>query len=142
MEGKRIETATPAPTGTVRVAWDIYPYLGALWRPPKVPVHLESTRDGRTGLTICGRKPEDRSTLASSDFHFLQHERDAGLCARCWGQPRVRRNPDVLAEKFAEIADGDLRIILKALEGPSVTDERTAELYEAARQSLENRRKP
>lgn len=97
MEGKPIKTATPPPTGTVRVAWTIYPCLGPMWRPPKVPVHLESTRDGGTGLTICARQPEGRCTLASSECHFLQHERDAGLCARCWGQPRVRRDPYLLA---------------------------------------------
>ena len=47
------------------------------------------------------------------------------------------RNTKVLAERFDQLSVEDLRVILAALEGPSYTSERAADLYYAVKHVIE-----
>jgi hypothetical protein len=49
------------------------------------------------------------------------------------------RNTKVLAERFDQLGVKDLRVILAALEGPSCTSERAADLYYAVKHALETK---
>ena len=47
------------------------------------------------------------------------------------------RNREVLAERFQPLGLADLRVILAALEGPSCTSERAADVYYAVKRAIE-----
>ena len=47
------------------------------------------------------------------------------------------RNTKVLAEPFDQLGVEDLRVLLAALDGPSCTSERAADLYYAVKHAIE-----
>jgi len=47
------------------------------------------------------------------------------------------RNTKVLAEPFDQLGVEDLRVLLAALDGPSCTSERAADLYYAVKQVID-----
>jgi hypothetical protein len=47
------------------------------------------------------------------------------------------RNAGVLAERFDRLGVADLQVILAALDGPSCTSERGADLYYAVKHAIE-----
>lgn len=77
--------STPAPDGLVKVAWATYPSLRGVWKPSKV--HLGYIE---RGAAKCGARKSRGAVDAKGDVDFSEHEKEAGLCSKCW-RPRKGR---------------------------------------------------
>ena len=75
-----IARATPAPAGFERVASYTFPTQWGPWRPSKV--HLRPA--GSYGGPLCGARLGRKRSHGEGEFR--DHERDAGLCSRCWAK--------------------------------------------------------
>lgn len=67
------------PKGYEPVAWAHYPSLRGVWQPSKVHLTLEGFVSAK-----CGARPGRHSDFSRTPSDFAEHEKDAGLCVRCW----------------------------------------------------------